>query len=71
MPEGSLWVMGDNRDSSKDSRYNREQPGNGFVPLDHVVGKVFLRTWPFDRFGGIDGHHEVFSGVPRIEEGEG
>ncbi|GAA1730033.1 signal peptidase I [Microbacterium paludicola] len=71
VPEGSLWVMGDNRDSSKDSRYNREQPGNGFVPLDHVVGKVFLRTWPFDRFGGIDGHHEVFSGVPRIEEDEG
>ncbi|WP_309068966.1 signal peptidase I [Microbacterium sp.] len=67
VPDGSLWVMGDNRDRSRDSRYNTDQPGGGFVPLDNVVGKVFLRTWPFDRFGGIDGHHEVFAGVPEPE----
>ncbi len=64
VPEGSLWVMGDNRNLSKDSRYNTDQPGHGFVPVDNVVGKVFLRTWPFDRFGTIDGHHDVFGGVP-------
>jgi signal peptidase I len=71
VPKGSLWVMGDNRDNSQDSRYNTDQPGDGFVPLDNVVGKVFLRTWPFDRFGGIDGHHEVFGGVPDAEEAAG
>lgn len=64
VPDGSLWVLGDNRDRSKDSRYNTDQPGAGFVPLDNVVGRVFLRTWPLDRFGPIDGHHEVFAGVP-------
>ncbi|MEV7691941.1 signal peptidase I [Microbacterium sp. NPDC089189] len=64
VPDGSLWVLGDNRYRSKDSRYNQDQPGRGFVPLDNVVGRAFLITWPLDRFGGIDFHHDVFSGVP-------
>lgn len=64
VPEGSLWVLGDNRDHSRDSRFNLDQPSKGFVPLDNVVGRAFLITWPFDRFGLIDGHHRVFAGVP-------
>jgi signal peptidase I len=68
VPEGSLWVLGDNRDSSRDSRYNQEQPGKGFVPLDNVVGRAFLITWPIGRFGGIDFHHDVFAGIPAAED---
>lgn len=64
VPEGSLWVLGDNRYRSKDSRYNVDQPGEGFVPIDNVVGRAFLVTWPLDRFGLLDFHHEVFTGVP-------
>jgi signal peptidase I len=64
VPDSSLWVLGDNRYSSKDSRYNRDQPGDGFVPLENVVGRAFLVTWPLDRFGLLDFHHEVFAGVP-------
>ncbi|MFV0373048.1 signal peptidase I [Microbacterium sp.] len=64
VPEGSLWVLGDNRDSSRDSRYNMDEPSRGFVPVDNAVGRAFLVTWPFNRFGLIDGHHEVFAGVP-------
>lgn len=64
VPEGRLWVLGDNRYSSKDSRYNVDQPGEGFVPIDNVVGRAFLITWPLDRFGLLDFHHEVFAGVP-------
>ena len=64
VPEGSLWVLGDNRYRSKDSRYNTGQPGKGFVPLDNVVGRAFVVTWPLDRFGMLDFHHDVFSGVP-------
>lgn len=64
VPEERLWVLGDNRYRSKDSRYNTDQPGNGFVPLENVVGRAFVITWPFNRFGLLDSHYEVFAGVP-------
>lgn len=64
VPAGSLWVLGDNRYRSKDSRYNTDQPGEGYVPIDNVVGRAFVITWPLNRFGPLDFHHEVFSGVP-------
>ncbi len=64
VPADRLWVLGDNRDRSKDSRYNQDQPGKGFVPIENVVGRAFLITWPLDRFGLLDFHHEVFAGVP-------
>ncbi|MDF2492138.1 MAG: lepB 2 [Microbacterium sp.] len=67
VPADSLWVMGDNRYRSKDSRYNQDQPGKGFVPVDNVVGRAFLITWPLDRFGTIDFRHEVFGAVPEEE----
>ncbi|GAA2991040.1 signal peptidase I [Microbacterium terrae] len=64
VPDDRLWVLGDNRYRSKDSRYNTDQPGDGFVPVGNVVGRAFLVTWPLDRFGLLDFHHEVFAGVP-------
>ena len=70
VPEDSLWVLGDNRYRSKDSRYNTDQPGKGFVPVDNVVGRAFLVTWPLDRFGMLDFHHDAFSGVPDPTDGD-
>ncbi len=71
VPDGSLWVMGDNRDHSRDSRYNQEQPGGGFVPIDDVVGRAFLRTWPFDRFGSLGSTGGAFAGVPSPASSQG
>lgn len=67
VPEGSLWLLGDNRDRSRDARAHQDLPSGGFVPLDNVVGKAFLTTWPLNRMGTIDGHHDAFNGVPDPE----
>ena len=45
VPEGCVWVMGDNRENSADSRYF------GPVPRENLVGVAFMRYWPFDRIG--------------------
>ncbi len=46
VPQGSLWVMGDHRSASADSRAHLGDPGGGMVPLDDVVGRVVAVVWP-------------------------
>lgn len=63
VPEGSVWVMGDNRDHSKDSRYNQDQPGGGFVPEDEIVGRAFVINWPLQHFKVLSRPDSTFVGV--------
>ncbi|PSL39777.1 signal peptidase I [Labedella gwakjiensis] len=64
VPEDSLWVMGDNRWNSKDSRYNTSTPGGGFVPIDDVVGRAFVVSWPMSHWAWLDDYPSVFDAVP-------
>jgi signal peptidase I len=63
VPEGHLWMMGDNRNNSWDSRGHMGQPGGGFVAEDKVVGKAFALIWPFDRATFIH-RPSTFKGIP-------
>ena len=46
VPEGFIWVMGDHRAASADSRYQPDSANNGLVPLSKVVGRASFIVWP-------------------------
>lgn len=48
IPDDGMFVLGDNRGDSRDSRYHLDM-NDGAVPVDNAVGRVILVLWPFDR----------------------
>jgi signal peptidase I len=53
VPAGRLWLMGDNRSNSADSRAHLGDPGGGMVRTSDVVGRAMAIYWPLDRLGGL------------------
>ncbi len=56
VPEGNLWVMGDNRTNSADSRYHMGDQYQGTIPEDNVIGKVRWIVFPFNRIQSVDAY---------------
>ncbi len=54
VPEGRLWVMGDHRSASADSRAHVSDVYSGTIAVSDVIGKASVIVWPFDRFTLLD-----------------
>jgi signal peptidase I len=54
VPDDAIWVMGDNRSNSQDSRFHMDGPADGAVSQANVVGKVWAIVWPTDRWEVLD-----------------
>lgn len=64
VPSNSLWVLGDNRGNSEDSRYHGDLPSKGFVSNDWVVGRAFVISWPVENWNWLDNYPDVYKDVP-------
>ena len=53
VPEGKVWVMGDHRGASGDSRVHQDDVNNGMVPLEKITGRVVAKIWPLNRIGFV------------------
>jgi signal peptidase I len=67
VPAGRLWVMGDHRSDSADSRAHLGDPGGGTVRLSDVIGRASATYWPLSRVGGFD-RPDALADVPRAGE---
>lgn len=63
VPDGKIWVMGDNRNHSADSRAHQDSNG-GFIDMPDIEGKAAVIAWPLNRLTALGNYPDVFRDVP-------
>jgi signal peptidase I len=66
VPEGRLWVMGDHRSASADSKAHMGDEYSGTVGVDDVIGKAAVIVWPLGRFGFVGSPEIQALGAPAV-----
>lgn len=65
VPSGRVWVMGDNRGDSADSRFHDDGTGRtGSVPESDIIGRAVMIVWPLDRMSWLSNYSSTFDKVP-------
>jgi signal peptidase I len=59
VPEGKVWVMGDHRGASADSRFHQDDINQGMVPTSKVTGRVIGIIWPIKNFGLVGSYSSL------------
>jgi signal peptidase I len=59
VPKGDIWVMGDHRGASADSRFHTSDANKGMVPLSNVVGRATFVVWPFNHIKFLNVGHDL------------
>ena len=68
VPKGRVFVLGDNRGDSRDSRYHLDTE-NGSVPIENIIGRVVMRIWPLGRVSRLE-VPDSFASVPQRKPGD-